>query len=267
MSECSREHDLLPERVARHWSVDASVRTVAATAGAHARTRVACYLGLVIVMTMTACTHSSPAAVPSSPLAPSAPLTAGTVEGRVLWNEQPIAGARVVATSEYTMSSTHYGEARTDGDGRFSISGVPAGRKYLYVFGTGAPFWVTAVTPFDMAADRRTVARDSYLCKGFDPLSPGPGESLATNRPELRWDPYPESTEYAVRVLRTGQHRFAFSRGDSDPHIKDTSVHVEPGLSAGEYSWRVDAFNRAGHIIGCSFYPRVFTVQPAAGDP
>jgi hypothetical protein len=216
-------------------------------------------------MATMACMHSPPAAAPASP---PAPPTTGTVQGRVLWNEQPIAGARVVATSEYNMSSTHYGETRTDRDGRFSLSGVPAGRKYLYVFGTGASFWVAAVTPFDMAADRGTVATDTYLCKGFDPVSPGRGESLATNHAELRWDPYPDATEYAVRVLRTGQNSFAFSRGDNDPHVKDTSVRVEPALSAGEYTWRVDAFNRAGHIIGCSYYPRVFTVagQPVA-DP
>jgi hypothetical protein len=43
---------------------------------------------------------------------PSVP-GANAVQGRVLWNEQPAAGARVVATSLYDFSSTHYGEAIT----------------------------------------------------------------------------------------------------------------------------------------------------------
>jgi hypothetical protein len=218
-------------------------------------------------MAMTACAHARPAAPPSR--APASAPTTGTVEGRILWNEQPVAGAHLYATSEYNFSSTHYGDATTDGQGRFSLSGVPAGQKYLYVFGTGRPFWVAAVTPFVMVAGQGTVAPDTYLCKGFDPLSPQPGESLSTSRPELKWDPYPEAVSYAVRVLRTGQNTAAFSRGDSDPHLTETSIRVGPELGAGEYTWRVDAFNRLGHIIGCSYYPRVFTISgpptPLAG--
>jgi hypothetical protein len=207
---------------------------------------------------MAACAPARPTAPPSR--TPASP-TAGTVEGRIFWNEQPVVGAYVYATSEYNFSSTHYGDATTDAQGRFSISAVPAGRKYLYVFGTGRPFWVTAVTPFVMSAGQGTVAPDTYLCKGFDPISPQQGESLSTNRPELKWDPYPEAVDYAVRVLRTGQSTFVFRRGDDDPHVTDTSIHVAPELGAGEYTWRVDAFNRLGHIIGCSYYPRLFTVN------
>ena len=76
-----------------------------------------------------ACSHSRPAG--PQPVtapdpgqlphrAPSSPA-AGTVEGRVLWNEQPVPGARVYATDEYSFSSTHYGMATTDAAGRFSI--------------------------------------------------------------------------------------------------------------------------------------------------
>jgi hypothetical protein len=56
---------------------------------------------------------------------------ANAVQGRVLWNEQPAAGARVVATSLYDFSSTQYGEAITDTGGHFTSRGVLAGQKYL----------------------------------------------------------------------------------------------------------------------------------------
>src|SRR5712664_2122426 len=108
------------------------------------------------------CAHARPAALPSR--TPASPPSTGTVEGRIFWNEQPVAGAHVYATSEYNFSSTHYGDATTDGEGRFSILGVPAGQKYLYAFGTGRPFWVAAVTPFVMIAGQGTVASDTYLC-------------------------------------------------------------------------------------------------------
>jgi hypothetical protein len=192
--------------------------------------------------------------------APAARPETGTVDGRVLWNEQPLAGARVTVTSEYNFSSTHYGEGTTDARGHFSISGIPPGQKYLYVSGNGRVYWVAAVTPFVMSATMPTTAPDTYVCKGFDPQSPKKDETLDTARSVLRWDPYPGAVDYAVRVLRTAERNFVFQRGDRDARIRATSVQVDVDLPPGEYTWRVDAFNAAGHIIGCSYYPRRFSV-------
>ena len=187
----------------------------------------------------------------------------GTVRGRVLWNEQPVAGATVYATSEYNFNSTRYGSSETDTQGLFAVTGVPEGQKYLYVFGNRPEYWVTAVTLFKMAGSE-TVAPDTYLCKGFDPVSPKENETVTSGRPVLQWKPYPNAASYATRVLLNGQNRFIFSRGDtSAPRLSETSVQVDVDLSAGAYTWRVDAFNAAGHIIGCSFYPRTFTVRPS----
>jgi hypothetical protein len=106
-----------------------------------------------------------------------------------------------------------------------------------------------------------TTAPDSYLCKGFDPDSPGKDESVRSSRPILNWKPFKDAVNYAVRVIPSGQNRFSFNRGDTNPHITDTSVQVDVDLNPGEYMWRVDAFNSAGHIIGCSFHPRYFKVR------
>ena len=96
------------------------------------------------------------------------------------------------------------------------------------------------------------VAEDTYLCKGFDPISPEYGETIVTGRPFLQWPPYPDAVDYSVRVIRESVSRF--SRGDDGPRITETSVQVDVNLSLGEYRWRVDAFNAEGHIIGCSYY-------------
>jgi hypothetical protein len=203
-----------------------------------------------------ACSHRPPATAPSA-------ARTGTVEGRVLWNEQAVPGAHVYATAEYNFQSTHFGDAMTDASGHFSIRSVPPGQKYLYVFGTGQPFWVTAVTPVLVSASAATTAPDSHLCKGFDPTAPAPGERLDSPRPVLKWNPYPDATTYAVRVIRRGANSAAFSRGDTDPHISATSANVDLDLAPGVYNWRVDAFNANGHIIGCSYFARSFTVTGA----
>lgn len=184
---------------------------------------------------------------------------AGTVRGRVLWNERPVAGASVYVTSEYSFNSTRYGKAKTDRDGHFTISGIPEGDKYLYVFGPGRQYWVSTVTPFAMNGPQ-AVAPDSYLCRGFDPLSPKNDERVVS-RPVLRWNAYPDATSYAVRIEPETGTRFIFSRGDDGPRLLTTSVQVDTELESGAYSWRVDAFNAAGHIIGCSFSPRGFSVR------
>jgi hypothetical protein len=187
---------------------------------------------------------------------------AGTVQGIVLWDEKPVEGATVNVYDEYSASSTHYGSAMTDASGSFSISGIPEGKQYLYVSGNQPEFWVTAVTPFQMPAETGMLADDTYLCKGFNPDSPGNGTVIGTSRPILRWPRYDNAVDYAVRVIRVGESNFVFQRGDRDARITDTSVQVDVDLSPGEYRWRVDAFNSAGHIIGCSYYPRSFTYKP-----
>jgi hypothetical protein len=196
------------------------------------------------------------------PITTPTTLVPGMVQGRVLWNEQPIAGATVYVTELYDFNSTRYGSATTDASGWFVISGIPEGQKYLYVFGNRPEYWVSGVTPFRLEVGKGTVAPDTYLPKGFYPTSPNDGETATDSHPTLRWDSFPDAVGYAVRVIPKGSNSFIFQRGDSGAHITATSVTVDVTLTPGTYYWRVDAFNAQGHIIGASYYPRSFTVAP-----
>ena len=191
-------------------------------------------------------------------------IAPGTVQGRVLWNEQPVAGATVYVTELYDFNSTRYGSATTDANGQFTISGVPDGNKYLYIFGNKPEFWISGVTPFKMQAGSGTLADDTYLPKGFEPTAPTNGATVFSSHPTLQWDPYPGAIDYSVRVLPQGANQYIFRRGDFDPRITDTKVIVDVSLSPGIYTWRVDAFNAQGHIIGASYYPRSFTVSASS---
>lgn len=186
-------------------------------------------------------------------------LPAGTVQGHVLWNEQPVQGAVVYVTELYDFDSTHYGSpSTTDGDGTFLVSGVPNGKKYLYAFGNQPEFWMTGTASFEMVAGTGT-AKDIFLCKDFNLISPEDGEMIQIKNPVLQWTAYPDAVDYAVRVV--GEDNLSkFQRGDHDAHITETKVIVDVDLPTGKYRWRVDAFNSKGHIIACSFYPRYFEI-------
>lgn len=183
--------------------------------------------------------------------------TSGTVQGRVVWNGQPIAGAIVYVADDFKAGSVRYGTVTTDEQGRFFIPGVPEGSKYVGVSGNQRVFWVGSGTPFTMTGSSFT--RDFHLCKGFDPASPGNNDVVAS-RPILRWNPYPDAVRYVATVISpTGQ--VVYTRGAQDQPLTETSVQVDVALAPGGYQWRVSAFNAAGQMIGCSYGPWGFTVR------
>ena len=205
---------------------------------------------------------------------PVAPIPPGTVTGRVLWNERPVSGVSVAVMDLHDFTSERFGSATTDPAGWFSVAGVPPGEQYIFAPAgfvavavedpEGPAFWLSTVTPFVMAEDAGTMAPDTYICRDFDgSLLPAAGSEVQTPHPMLSWDPFLGAVDYAVRVIRSGASEFIFQRGDHDAKVTVLSVQVSVALPPGGYSWRVDAFNSAGHLIGCSLFPRAFTVVSA----
>jgi hypothetical protein len=178
----------------------------------------------------------------------------GTVRGRVLWNEQPVSGATVYVAEQYDPTSQRHGTATTDKDGRFSIPGVPEGRKFLFAKVDQAEYWRWEVTPFQMGNESGTLAQDTYLCKGFDPTFPPNGGSIQTRRPTLQWNAYPDAATYSVTVHDRNGALVFFDK------IAETSVTVDVELPLGSYTWEVYGYNAVGNLISCSLGPREFSV-------
>jgi hypothetical protein len=217
-------------------------------------------LRTVVAATPLPVAASPVVAVPSPSIAapavaPRPPATGGIVQGRVLWNGRPVAGATAFV-ADNPLGSARYGTATTDDQGGFSISGVPEGNRVVLVQADPRVFGPSSAT-FTMTASQFT--QDFHLCKIFQPVSPLNNESVA-GRPVLRWDPYPDAVRYFAVVL--SQNRSVFSRGGPQGDLAGTSVQVDVDLPPGAYQWRLFAYNSAGQMIGCASQLREFTIRP-----
>jgi hypothetical protein len=168
-----------------------------------------------------------------------------------------VAGATVWVADDFKPGTSRYGTVTTDDQGRFSFTGIPQGNKYVGVSGNQKVFWIGNGAPFTMGPS--PYIRDFHLCKGFDVGSPAMEETVS-NRPVLRWDPYPDAVRYLAQVM-SSDNQIAFIRGGQGPPLTEATVQVDVPLAPGVYQWRVNAFNAAGQVIGCSYAPRRFTVR------
>ncbi len=180
-----------------------------------------------------------------------------TIVGRVLWNEQPLAGIPVFARECGPAMEPRFGPGTTDEQGRYRIEGVPDGRICLDPRPANAQtYWNANGSFFDARAGQETTAPDTHLCKLYVPVSPAAGSTSGV-RPTLKWNPFPEAVAYSVQIWHAGPTNFqnVFRRAD----VTATTVQADTDIPSGEYYWRVDALNKAGHAIGCN-YPIRFSV-------
>ncbi len=199
---------------------------------------------------------TTPAAMTATQPGGPPATTGGVVQGRVLWNGQPVAGV-TASVGDNPPSSVRYGTATSDDQGRFSISGVPEGNRTVLVRGDPRVFGMPARATFTLAAS--PFRQEFHLCKVFEPVSPSNNESVAA-RPVLRWNAYPDAVRYYAVVLSQGKS--VVTRGGPQGPLTATSFQVDVDLAPGAYQWRLFAYNAAGQMIGCAIAPRTFNVRP-----
>jgi len=205
-----------------------------------------------------------PGEVPTAPTAPPTPPPAGgsgTVQGRILWNDQPLAGVTVKLCADWSMFSgcqTPEYTGVTDAEGRYTIADVPAG---AYEFITKIPGQSSETRwlglSVQVAAGQTSTVRDVHAVKyDLRLLSPPDGATVDSPTPILSWEPYPGAAYYKVYL----------SGGPANQTVVDfeqttaAQFGVATPLEPGKYYWRIYAYSGAEREIAQSERAATFTV-------
>lgn len=185
----------------------------------------------------------------------------GTATGRILWNNQPFVGVRVKLCADWSMfggCKTAAYTAITDADGRYSISAIPAGE---YDFITQLPdqrndtLWLGLKVT--VGAGQTVMVRDVPVVKyDLNLIAPANHQRVTTATPTLAWEAYPGAAYYEVYVSSrlTYETVVSFERAQTPEYIIPTA------LAAGEYYWRIYAYNAGGTRIAESRESFDFTI-------
>jgi len=173
-----------------------------------------------------------------------------------------VASVTVKLCVEWSMlggCQTQAYQAVTGADGRYTISPIPVGE---YRFATQLPGeeremgWLgKRVT---ITAGQTAEVEDLVIVKDDLRLTyPEEGASINAGMPTLTWEAYPGAAYYLVYV--TGGE----AGGTDVRYEKVTSSQFTfaASLSAGEYTWRIYAYNSSGTAIAGSGYGH-FNVTP-----
>lgn len=203
-------------------------------------------------------------AVATQEAATEMPVTgAGQAAGRILWNDQPLAGVTVKLCSDWSMfggcKGTEY-ETVSGDDGRYTFDNIPAGE---YSFITRMPgqqnetMWIGGGV--EVKDGETYTVRDADVIKyDLKLTSPGNNTTLTTNTPTLEWETYPGAAYYKVYVASRKTHDAVvpFERSTTN------SYAIQKPLEPSEYYWSIHAYNANGTKIAESKGSFDFTVQP-----
>ncbi|MBN1137766.1 MAG: protein kinase [Anaerolineae bacterium] len=206
-------------------------------------------------------TPTSVEAAPAQPTAPSA-SGSGAAQGRILWNGQPFVGVTVKLCSNWQMfggcKGTEY-KATTGPDGQYRIEGVSPGK---YSFVTKIPGqsnetgWLGRAV--EVQAGQTANVRDTSVTKyDLKPISPTGKVTVDANPPTLVWEAYPGAAYY--KVYAAGGSPFTTIAGFVE--VWATRYALPTTLGAGEYHWRVQAYNAGGGQIAECDALSYFTVK------
>jgi hypothetical protein len=178
----------------------------------------------------------------------------GDLSGRVLWNNVPVADLQIVTCqglSSYAGCGDEQFTTRTDGEGHFAFSALPAGK-----YGLGTWSWngselsylsgdFSLPAAIAVSADSSIEAPDWHLYKKDIELTyPIYNETVVPGKVTLSWKPYPDAAYYEIYLtMDKGDAIFVTER------VNGERVSAELMPINCSYTWNLEAFNADGHKI------------------
>lgn len=168
----------------------------------------------------------------------------GTATGRVMWNDQPMAGVTVKLCADWGMfggcKSQEY-SAVSGGDGYYTISGLPSG-EYDFVTKTPGQENETGWLGFSVTIvdGQSATIRDANIIKyDLEVLSPDDDTTVPSDTITLTWKGYSGAAYYKVYVADA----VMFEK------VSATQYTFPTPLKPDKYYWVIYAYNSNGTEI------------------
>jgi hypothetical protein len=197
----------------------------------------------------------------------------GNVQGKVLYNDQPVEGIEVKICENFStiMGIKCDGKtqtAKTDKDGVFVLAdldpktygGLTAKvfKSNYYVFPQEG---IMTPQKFAVEADKTIFARDIHLFKDDVKITnPKAGAKVDAKNLELKWDAYPDAAYYKISLYPDAGGLPPIS----NERVDEPTYAVTEELANGKYRIRVEVYNAGDHKLAESSNDIKFTVTGGA---
>ena len=179
----------------------------------------------------------------------------GNVQGQVFYNSKPVENIEVKLCEKFDRMISSLGcrgkthKASTDREGYFVLTDIEPGKYQgllVRVFNTESYIVATKGiggldnVEHDVAANQTLFVDPKHLFKtDLKPVNPESGERVKGQKPELKWQAYPDATSYKVSLYP----KDIKAQGLYNQVVKTNILIPDKPLSKGEYTWKIEAYN------------------------
>ncbi|HEX9959697.1 MAG TPA: hypothetical protein VGB00_02030 [Pyrinomonadaceae bacterium] len=197
----------------------------------------------------------------------------GNVQGKVLYNDQPVEGIEVKICENFStiMGIKCDGKTqttKTDKDGVFVLADLDPNtyggltakvfKSNYYVYPQEG---IMSAQKFAVEADKTIFARDIHLFKDDVKITnPKAGAKVDAKNLELKWDAYPDAAYYKISLYPDAGGLPPIS----NERVDEPTYAVTEELANGKYRIRVEAYNAGDHKLAESSNDIKFTVTGGA---
>lgn len=192
---------------------------------------------------------STPPPPEPTPAGPAPAPGSGNVQGKVLWNGEPVVDVEVKLCEKVSMFGGCSGfetSTRTDEIGRYLFVDIIPGEYSLVVQAPGGDRWLYITAGLGISAREYTVAADQVLSVGDQHVyrsdlklaEPADDGQVNSANPALRWDQYPDAAYYELYLAPEKGNAIYTSHQVDEPQLVPDAPLIDCS-----YTWQVEAFN------------------------